>query len=94
MIPPWLGALSLLPLVVTVLALNVNSLPFEYMAGAAIASSLLLSVWYSAIGFSERVSWMAVWVLAFVVLVPFANIVFWLIYGRRKRQSQAASGSA
>jgi hypothetical protein len=94
MIPPWLGALSLLPLVVTVLALNVNLLPFEYMAGAAIASSLLLSVWYSVIGFSERVPWMTVWVLAFVVLVPFANIAFWLMYGRRQRQAQAASSSA
>ena len=94
MIPPWLGALSLLPLVFTVLALNVSSLPFEYMAGVAIASSLLLSVWYSVIGFSERVPWMTVWVLAFVVLVPFANIVFWLVHGRRQRQSQAVSRGA
>jgi len=93
MIPPWLGLLSLLPLAVTLLALNVSTLPFEYMAGAAIASSLLLSVWYGVIGFSERVPWMTVWVLAFVLLLPFANIAFWLMYGRRQRRAQAASSA-
>jgi len=78
----WLGAASFLPLVLLLIALNGTSLVFEFLAPIAIASSLFLSLWFCVIGFKQGFRWMLIWLFTFVLLFPFANIVFWLVHRR------------
>ena len=84
MLGPWVGPISIVPLVLLVVSVYVNSLYFGYLVCAGIAGSLLLSLWYCIVGFRAKVPWMLVWMFAFVLLLPFANIAFWLINRRRE----------
>ena len=84
----WSGPVSFIPLVILGASLYLDQWPFEYMVGSAIAVSFLLSLWFCFVGLREKMRLMPVWILAFVFLIPVANIAFWLIYRRRESRRQ------
>jgi hypothetical protein len=83
----WVGPVAVLPLVLAVLATYDQTLPFEVLAGIVIAGSLLLSLCFCVVGFKERWPWMLAWPFVFLLLLPFANVAFWLVYRRRRHKS-------
>jgi hypothetical protein len=78
-----LGALSFTPLVLVFVALQASSFWFFTLGAVAVILSLLISSWLAIVGFRRGFRWMLVWLVAFVVFVPFANIAFWFFHRHR-----------
>lgn len=75
-----LGFLSLVPLVLIATTLASMKVPFELFILTAIGISLLTSIIYCVIGFRVGIRWMFIWTIAFVLLIPVSNIVFWIAH--------------
>ncbi|MBL1142442.1 MAG: hypothetical protein HND53_10460 [Proteobacteria bacterium] len=46
--------------------------------GTAIIISYIVSVILTIIGFKNEITWMYLWVLMFLIFIPFSNVAFWL----------------
>jgi hypothetical protein len=78
-----LGCCSLLPLGLLLIGILFTSISFEPVVLIAIVLSMMLSVVFVVIGLKYRFPFMLVWMVAFIVLLPFSNIVFWLLYSNK-----------
>jgi len=85
-----LGVLVFTPLVILLAALQAPSFWFEALGWTAGILSLLTSFWFAIAGFRRGFRWMLLWLLVFIALVPFANIVFWLVHRRELGASLTA----
>ena len=70
------------PLALILVGINLKWPLYEVMI-CAIVSSLLISAYLVLIGRRARIRWLALWILFFLALLPFTNIVFVAIYLRR-----------
>ena len=77
-----LGFLSVVPVVLTGIPLISLEVPFFPFLITAVIMSLLISATYSVLGLKAGMPWMLIWMLAFVVLLPISNVVFWLVHRR------------
>jgi hypothetical protein len=75
-----LGIISFVPLVLIGIALMRMQVPLQPFVIAAIIVSLLTSIIFCVIGFKAGIQWMTIWVISFVLLIPFSNILFWLVH--------------
>ena len=81
-----LGLLSLIPFLLLAAAHTSLDVPLLPLVAGAIGVSLVTSVIYSVIGFRNGVQWMLIWVILFVILLPFSNVVFWFLHLRKKKR--------
>ncbi|MEM6543301.1 MAG: hypothetical protein AAF680_00255 [Pseudomonadota bacterium] len=71
-----LGVLSLVPLLLMILVGAFEQIPLAPAAIAGFAISYAISVAFLVLGHKRGLPMMSVWLLAFLLLPPFANIAF------------------
>jgi len=81
-----LGLLSFIPFLLLAVAHTSLDVPLLPLVTGAIGVSLLTSVIYSVIGFRNGAQWMLIWVILFVILLPFSNVAFWFLHLRKKKR--------
>jgi hypothetical protein len=80
-----LGLLSVIPFLLLAVAHTSLQVPLLPLVTGAIGVSLLTSIIYSVIGFRNGTQWMLIWILSFLILLPFSNVAFWFLHLRKKK---------
>lgn len=81
----WLGILSLIPFIPILVVIITNYHHIMPLLGITIGLSVQTSIIYSIFAVKLKIKWLAVWWLAFIWFIPFANILFWTIYFRNPK---------
>ena len=76
------AALSIVPIILLLIAFNTDAHYFQLL-GIALCTSLITSVLFFIYGVKAGLKWMLAWGLFFVLMMPIANLAFWILHLRK-----------